>query len=223
MDKIQDREKNMIKAFLFDLDGVLTDTSEFHFSAWKRLADEESVPFNREDNEALRGVGRRESLDRMLNGRPISEETAQAWMERKNKYYVELVSQMGTTNLLPGVMDLLIKLRAAKIKVAVASASKNAQMVMDRLQLWPMVDAVLDGSSVSRSKPAPDLFLAAAKKLGVPPAECLVVEDAAAGVDAGKAGGMRTLGLGPEERVGHADLVLPDLVHADLDQILARL
>ncbi len=213
----------MIKAFLFDLDGVLTDTSECHFLAWKRLADEEGISFNRQDNEALRGVSRRESLEQMLKGRPIAEEIAQAWMERKNRYYVEQISQITTANLLPGVVPLLKQLRAAGIKIAVASASKNAGLVMDRLELWPLVDAVLDGAAVSRSKPAPDLFLAAAERLGVLPAECVVVEDAAAGVDAGKAGGMRTLGLGPQARVGHADLVLPDLSEAELGQILASL
>jgi beta-phosphoglucomutase len=213
----------MIKAFLFDLDGVITDTSEFHFRAWKHLADDEGIPFNRQDNEALRGVGRRESLTVLLKGRQISEETIQDWMERKNRYYVELIHEMTTADLLPGAVELLGELRAAGFKAAIASASKNAPFVLDRLQLWPLVDAVLDGNSVERSKPAPDLFLAAAKKLGIPPAECAVVEDAAAGVDAAIAAGMRTIGLGPPERVGHANLVLPNLADAHLADILARL
>ncbi len=213
----------MIRAFLFDLDGVLTDTSEFHYRAWKRLADEEGIPFDRADNEALRGVGRRESLEILLKGRVISEEAAQAWMERKNRYYVELVEQMTRENLLPGALELLGELRAAGLRIAIASASKNAGQVLERLQLRPWVDAVVDGNTPARSKPAPDLFLAAAQALGMPPADCVVVEDAAAGVEAGKAAGMRTLGLGPRERVGQADLVLPDLAGARLDEILKRL
>jgi beta-phosphoglucomutase len=210
----------VIQAFLFDLDGVLTDTSEYHYRAWKHLADDEAIPFNREDNERLRGVGRRESLAAMLKGREITEETALAWMERKNQYYVELVDQMTTSDLLPGAVDLLGELRAAGIRIAIASASKNAGKVLDLLQLWPLVDAVADGNTVTRSKPAPDLFLAAAAMLEVPPANCVVVEDATAGVEAGKAAGMLTLGLGPVERVGQATMVLPDLAGAKLADIL---
>ncbi len=213
----------MIRAFLFDLDGVLTDTSEYHYQAWQHLADDEGLPFNRADNEALRGVGRRESLNAMLKGRPIDEATAEAWMERKNSYYVELIGRMTRKDLLPGALELLAELRQAGIKIAIASASKNAPLVLDRLGLWPAVDAVVDGNAVTRSKPAPDLFLAAAAKLGVPPAECVVVEDAAAGVDAGIAAGMLTLGLGPQERVGHATLFLPSLEGAHLDTILSIL
>jgi beta-phosphoglucomutase len=213
----------MIRAFLFDLDGVLTDTSEFHYRAWKRLADEEGIPFNRTDNETLRGVGRRESLENMLHGRIISEETAQAWMERKNRYYVELINQITPQDLLPGAEALLRELRTAGLRIAIASASKNASMVLDRLRLWPLVDVVVDGNTVSLSKPAPDLFLAAAQKLEIPPAACVVVEDAAAGVEAGRAAGMLVLGLGPIERVSQADLVLPDLSGAHLADILDQL
>lgn len=213
----------MIKAFLFDLDGVLTDTSEFHYLAWQRLADEEGLPFSRLDNEALRGVSRRESLAVLLKGKNISEETAQAWMERKNNYYLELVDRMTPANLLPGAVDLLAELRAASIRIAIASASKNALLVLERLKIGLAIEAVVDGNTPARSKPAPDLFLAAAKALGVQPAECVVVEDAAVGIAAGNAAGMQTLGLGPVERVGAAGLVLPSLEGARLEEILAGL
>ena len=213
----------MIKAFLFDLDGVLTDTSEFHYLAWQRLADEESLPFSRLDNEALRGVSRRESLAVLLKGKNISEETAQAWMERKNNYYLELVDRMTPANLLPGAVDLLAELRAAGFRIAIASASKNAPLVLERLKIGLAIEAVVDGNTPARSKPAPDLFLAAAKALGVQPAECVVVEDAAVGIAAGNAAGMQTLGLGPVERVGAAGLVLPSLEGARLEEILAGL
>ncbi len=210
----------MIRAFLFDLDGVLTDTSEFHYRAWQRLANEEGLPFNRKDNEALRGVGRRESLNLLLKGKIIDEETAHTWMERKNHYYVEQVEAMTTNDLLPGAIDLLKQLRRAGIKVCIASASKNAPLVVDRLKLRPYIDLLVDGSHVSRSKPAPDLFLFAADRLGMDPEECVVVEDATAGIAAATAAGMHSLGIGPSERVGDADLVLPDLANARGEEIL---
>ena len=210
----------MIKAFLFDLDGVLTDTSEFHYRAWQRLADEEGLPFTRKDNEALRGVGRRESLDILLKGKRISEATAQAWMERKNNYYVEQVLKITEDNLLPGALQMLKQLRRSGIKVCIASASKNAPQVIERLNLAPYIDALVDGSAVSRSKPAPDLFLVAADQLGVRPEECVVVEDAAAGIEAAIAAGMYSLGIGPSERVGDADLVRPNLANAPAAEIL---
>ena len=212
-----------ISAFIFDLDGVITDTSEFHYLAWQRLADEEGIPFSREDNENLRGVSRRESLQLMLKGRVISEETAQAWMERKNNYYIDLVKTLDPEGILPGVKPLLNDLRQAGIAAAIASSSKNAALVIERLGLRPFFDAIVDGLMVTRSKPAPDLFLRAAKELSKSPDECVVVEDASAGIEAGKAAGMLTIGLGPFERVGAADLVLPDLSHARLSEILPRL
>jgi beta-phosphoglucomutase len=212
----------MIKAFLFDLDGVLTDTSEFHYLAWQRLADEEGLPFTREDNEGLRGVSRRESLNVLLKGKPIDERTAHVWMERKNRYYVELIGQITPEALLPGAVAFLNAVRAAGIKIAIASASKNAPLVLERLQLEALVDAVVDGNWIRNSKPAPDVFIFAAGRVNVAPFECVVVEDAAAGIDAGKAAGMRTLGLGPLERVGHADLVLPSLENANLTDVLSH-
>ncbi len=209
-----------IRAFLFDLDGVITDTSEFHFLAWQRLAREENLPFTREDNETLRGVGRRESLNLILKGKQIPEAAARAWMDRKNNYYIELVKSMTPGNLLPGAAELLEEIHEAGLKIAIVSSSKNTPLVLERLDLKTPLDAVVDGSTVARSKPAPDLFLKAAEILSIPPAECVVVEDAAAGIEAGKRAGMLTLGLGPAERVGAADLVLPDLHQAHLASLL---
>ncbi|GAP07566.1 MAG TPA: beta-phosphoglucomutase [Anaerolinea thermolimosa] len=213
----------MIRGFLFDLDGVLTDTSEYHYLAWKRLADELGIPFNRQENEALRGVSRRESLLLLLKGRPASEEQMNAWMELKNQFYIQFIQQMTPTSLLPGARELLEELRQGGYLSAIVSSSKNTPLVLERLQIAPLFDAIVDGNTPVRSKPAPDLFLLAARKLSLLPAECVVVEDAAAGIDAGKAAGMRTIGLGPRERVGHADLVLPDLQQVHLAEILTRL
>jgi beta-phosphoglucomutase len=212
-----------IQAFIFDLDGVITDTSEFHYLGWKRLADEEGIPFTRADNENLRGVSRRESLKRMLNGRVISEEQAEAWMARKNRYYVDFIDKLTPANILPGAGELLGELKAAGIQTAIASSSKNATLVVDRLQIGALIDALVDGSMVSQSKPAPDLFLEAARRLGAEPARCVVVEDAEAGVEAGNAAGMLTLGLGPQERVGAATLTLPDLNGADLAALAQKM
>jgi beta-phosphoglucomutase len=210
----------MIQAFIFDLDGVLTDTAEFHFRGWKRLADEEGIPFTREDNEALRGIPRRDSLMIVLKGRSYSEEKIQEMMERKNNYYLEFIREITPRDLLPGARELLEEIHAAGLKSALGSASKNAGEVVDRLGIRSLLDAISDGYSVEHQKPAPDLFLHAARQLGLPPAVCVVVEDAAAGLEAALAGSFHTIGIGPRERVGQAELVLPSLEGQRLADIL---
>lgn len=212
-----------IKGFIFDLDGVLTDTAEYHFRGWKRLADEEGIPFTRQDNEALRGIPRRDSLMLVLQGRTYPEEKIQEMMERKNNYYLEFIREISPHDLLPGSRELLEEIRAAGLKSAIGSASKNAGEVIDRLGIRSLLDAISDGYSVQRQKPAPDLFLHAAGQLGLPPAVCVVFEDAAAGVEAALAGGFRTVGIGPQERVGLAELVLPSLEGQHLAKILEAL
>lgn len=212
-----------IKAIIFDLDGVLTDTAEYHFQAWKRLADEEGIPFTRKDNERLRGVSRRQSLEFLLNGRPATEERVQEMMTRKNAYYQELIEQVTPDNMLPGALALLHECRRSGLKIAIGSASKNTRAVVDRLGIGHLIDAISDGYSVGRQKPAPDLFLHAADQLGVPPAACVVIEDAASGVEAAKAAGMWAIGLGPVERVGQADAVFPNLAGLTLKDLLSRL
>ncbi|MBI4316169.1 MAG: beta-phosphoglucomutase [Chloroflexi bacterium] len=210
----------MIRAFIFDLDGVLTDTAEYHYRAWKRLADEEGLPFTREDNEPLRGVARRESLMLLLKGRACPEEEIQEMMARKNNYYLEFIKEIAPRDLLPGAKELLKEIHAAGLKTALGSASKNAGEVIERLGIGGLLDATADGHSVERAKPAPDLFLHAAAQLGLPPAQCVVVEDATAGIEAAKAGGFRSVGLGPPERVGNADAVFPSLAGVRLVDLL---
>lgn len=213
----------MICAFLFDLDGVLTDTSEFHFQAWKRLADDLGIPFTREENDSLRGVSRRESLRLLLKGHAVTEAEAHALMERKNGYYLELVEKMTPEDMLPGAREILEELGGMGLKRIVVTVSKNAPLVIERLNLRSLIDGLVDGNSPARSKPFPDLFLLASQMAGIPPAECLVVEDAAAGIEAAHAAGMPALGLGPFERVGQAELVLPSLEGQSAAGILARL
>ncbi|MEH1859197.1 MAG: beta-phosphoglucomutase [Nostoc sp.] len=215
-----------IQGFIFDLDGVLTDTAELHYLAWKKLADEEGIPFNREANEALRGVSRRASLMLIIADRPYSEAQIEEMMERKNRYYVEFIQNMTPQDLLPGAIALLDELRQADIKIGIGSASKNARTVLERLGIADKVDAIADGYSVQEPKPAPDLFLYAAKQLGIEPEQSVVVEDAAAGVEAALAAGMWAVGLGPVERVGAAHIVLPGLAGikwADLREQLSNI
>ncbi|MCE7985078.1 MAG: beta-phosphoglucomutase [Caldilinea sp. CFX5] len=206
-----------IQAILFDLDGVLTDTAEYHYQAWQWLADREGIPFDRTHNEQLRGVSRRESLLLLLGDRTIDEATAQRWMADKNRKYQELLQQITPADLLPGVTMLLDECDALGLRTAVVSASQNARFVLDQLTIADRFAVIVAGPEAdvgpgkNRAKPAPDLFLLAAERLALAPANCLVVEDAAAGITAARVAGMATVGIGPVERVGHADLVLPDL------------
>jgi beta-phosphoglucomutase len=212
-----------IRGFIFDLDGVLTDTAEYHYRAWKRLADEQGIHFTREDNEQLRGIPRRESLMLILKGRTYPEEKIQEMMERKNNYYLEFIREISPADLLPGARELLEEIRQAGLKSALGSASKNAPDVVRRLGIAGLLDVVSHGGSVTKQKPTPDLFLYAARQLDLQPDECVVVEDAAAGIEAGRAGGFHTLGLGPRERVGEAEIVMDSLQNVRLNEILALL
>ncbi len=210
-------------AFVFDLDGVITDTAEYHYRAWKRLADEESVPFTREDNEALRGVSRRQSLLLLLKGRVLPEDQMEAWMTRKNDYYRAFLHDVSPKDLLPGVDSFLSEAKARGLKLGIASASKNAKDVLNNLGILDLLDAVGDGYSVSNPKPAPDLFVWVAGRLDVTPVQTVVFEDAEAGVQAALAGGMYAVGLGPSSRVGKAHLVLPNLDGARVEDVLNTL
>lgn len=220
---IQEMGIRMIKGFIFDLDGVLTDTAEYHYRGWKRLADELGISFTREDNEALRGIPRRESLMLILKGHQYPEEQILEMMERKNQYYLEFIRDITPRDLLPGARELLEEIHAAGLKSALGSASKNAPEVVQRLGLAKLLDAISHGGSVERQKPSPDLFLYAVDQLSLRPAECIVVEDAASGIEAARAGGFRSVGLGPRERVGKADIILPSLKGIHLNEILLAL
>jgi kojibiose phosphorylase len=216
-------QRPTIRGVIFDLDGVLTDTAEYHYRSWQRLADEIGIPFDRQANEALRGVSRRESLMLIVGDRPYSEAQLQEMMERKNRYYVDSIKHVSSDDLLPGALTLLEELRQAGIKTAIGSASKNARPVVEKLGIADRVDAIADGYSVEQPKPAPDLFLFAAKQIGLDPAECVVVEDAAAGVEAALAAGMWAIGLGPIERVGAAHVVLPSLAKVHWQDLQEKL
>ena len=205
---------------IFDLDGVITDTAEMHYRAWQRLADEEGIPFDRAANEALRGLPRRDSLLAMLGEREVAEDALAEMMERKNRYYVAQLDDITPEDLLPGATELLEAAKRRGCRVAIGSSSRNARLVLERLQLAQEFDAIADGNTVERAKPAPDLFLAAARMLGVPPERCVVIEDAGSGVDAALAAGMVAVGIGPPDRVGNAHHRFDRVADVELDAVL---
>lgn len=213
------------QAAIFDLDGVLTDTAELHYQSWQRLMDELGIPFDRQANEALRGLSRVESLETILGerSRGFTPQQKEEIAGRKNQDYVSRVARMTPADLLPGAADLLRELRERGVAVAVASSSKNAQAVLVRLGIEALFDAVVDGNDVEESKPDPRVFLEAAERLGVEPSRCVVVEDATSGVAAALAAGMRVVGIGPPQRVGRAHRVKPTIAVLGADELLELL
>lgn len=190
----------MIKSVIFDLDGVLVSTDELHYQAWKKLAEELGIRnFTKEDNEKQRGVSRMESLEVVLSkgDKSYSEEEKTALAERKNDYYKEMLQSLDDSAVLDGAVDTLIMLRERGISIGVGSASKNTPMILEKTGLAKYIDKVSCGLDTTKSKPDPEVFIIAAKKLSMPSEECLVVEDSAAGIVAAKAAGMKSLGVGP--------------------------
>jgi beta-phosphoglucomutase len=188
----------VIRGFLFDLDGVLVDTAQYHFLAWQRMAAELGIHFGEAENEQLKGVSRAESLNRILawGGKSLSDAEKQHWMTLKNDWYLELVRGMPADDYLPGAHEFLRASRAEGIKVALGSASKNAPLILERLGWIPLFDAMVDGNVVTASKPDPEVFLEGARRLGLKPEECVVFEDSEAGVEAARRGGMKVVGIG---------------------------
>ena len=198
-------------AFLFDLDGVLVDTAVFHFQAWRRLTKELGFDIDEEFNETLKGISRMDSLDRILDHGKVTltQEEKEAYAKRKNDWYLELVNQMTPADVLPGVEDFLKAARSMNIKIALGSASKNAPVILEKTGILPYFDAVIDGNHVSKSKPDPEVFLKGAAALQVSPAECVVFEDAHAGIQAAKAADMYAVGIGAADVLSNADVVVP--------------
>lgn len=219
------RKINVIKGIIFDLDGVLVSTDEMHYLAWKRLADElEITGFNREDNRRQRGVSRMASLEVVLekSDKTYTEEEKEELAERKNGYYLELLKDMDNSAVLTGVTDALEVLKRKNLLLAVGSASKNAPLILEKTGLLPFLNQVSCGLDTTKSKPDPEVFLVAARKLQLDPAQCLVVEDSAAGIEAAKAGGMRSLGVGPFFDALGADFAAPSLGEVtNWDDVLA--
>ena len=200
----------MIKAVIFDLDGVIVDTAHYHYLAWKRLAKELGFDLTLEQNELLKGVSRMRSLEIILDlgGIKLSEAEKERIANKKNGWFVEYVNEMKPEEIFPGVKELLKSIRSKGLKVGLASSSKNAYAVVNLLNIENEFDAIVDGTMIIHSKPDPEIFLLAASKLGVVPAECVVFEDAEAGVEAALAAGMKCVGVGSPEQLGKANLVV---------------
>lgn len=208
---------------IFDLDGVLTDTAELHFQSWRDLSHALDIPFDRAANEALRGLSRAESLRLFLGAHAarFSPDEQAALMDRKNRRYVERVAAMTPADALPGARELLAALRARGVPLALASSSRNARLVLERLALTSAFSAIVDGGDVARGKPDPEIFLLAARRLGLPPARCVVIEDAESGVQAARGAGMYVIGIGPAGRVGAADRVVGAIGDVQVGELLA--
>ncbi len=203
-----------VRAVIFDVDGILVDTAVQHSIAWRRLATEEGLPFDESIAGALRGLSRDDSLRRLLKDRNVPPRQFARWTDRKNDYYRASLTHLGPSNRLPGVDAILEGLAALGLKLAAASSSRNARRVLAAVELTDRFEGVVDGSEVRRHKPAPDLFLRAATRLHVEPAHCVVIEDAAAGIEAARAAGMRCVGVGDVRTLRAASLVVHSL--ADL-------
>lgn len=191
--------ENKLKAVIFDLDGVIVFTDKFHYQAWKKMADEIGVYFDEKINNRLRGVGRMESLDIILEryeGEPLSEEYKKILAAKKNDMYRELLYGMGPDDVSDEVRDTLAELKRRGYKLSIGSSSKNAKLILRQVRLTDAFDAISDGTNISKSKPDPEVFIKAAEYLDVPCDNCLVVEDATAGIDAAKAGHMYAAGIG---------------------------
>lgn len=212
-----------IKGCLFDLDGVIVDTAKYHYIAWKALANELGFDFTEHDNERLKGVSRMASLEILLEigGKTLDEATKVKMATKKNDNYCEFINKMEPDEIMAGAREFLIDLRKNGVKVALGSASKNALTILDRLELTPLFDAIIDGNKVANAKPDPEVFLKGAEALGLKPEECIVFEDAEAGVQAALAGGMKAVGIGSPDVLGDAHLVVDGLHAINLTQLKA--
>lgn len=215
----------MIKGVIFDLDGVLVSTDMLHFQAWKRLAEELGITgFTEEDNMRQRGVSRMASLEVVLEkgDKNYSQEEKETLAERKNGYYRELLKDLKPADVLPGTADTLKHLRQKGIRIGIGSVSKNTPEILKRTGLSALVDAVSSGLDITHSKPHPEVFLVGARKLDLPPGSCLVVEDADAGIEAAKAAGMLSLGVGPAAQNPRSDFHAGSLAEPiDWDKMLS--
>lgn len=208
---------------LFDLDGVLVDTAVYHYQAWKALANSLGFDFTEEQNEHLKGVNRMRSLDMILEWGNVSKTDAEkrALATSKNEQYVAMISKMTEAEVLPGTRPLLEQLKAAGLKIALGSASKNSGLILERTNLAHFFDAIVDGNHVSASKPDPEVFLKGAEALGLGPASCIVFEDALAGVQAAINGGMKVIGVGQQDILTGANLVIKDLSEISVQEVIA--
>jgi beta-phosphoglucomutase len=209
-----------MKAFLFDLDGVLVSTEHNHFLAWQRCAHSLDIAFSEKENELLKGVSRADSLKKILEigAKTISEAEFEALLKSKNDFYLESIQDLNQENLLPGVLNLLEQAKAKGIRLGVGSSSKNANFILDKLHIRNYFEVVIDGNGVKDPKPHPEVFLNGASALGLDPSACMVFEDAASGIAAAKAGGFTAVGVGNPHIADIADIYLNDLTEFRVEQ-----
>lgn len=212
-----------IEAVIFDLDGVIVSTDDCHFRAWKRMADEEGISFDRQINERLRGVSRMESLGIVLERAKwmYTDEEKASLAARKNEYYRQLLADLTLADVLPGAERIVRSLRLRGIRIAIGSSSRNAPLILEKIGLAGLFDAVADGNGISRSKPDPEVFLLAARLLNINPERCVVVEDAFAGILAAKAAGMKAVGVGYAQACDLADDTAASLDEISVERLLA--
>lgn len=210
-----------IDACIFDLDGVIVDTAKYHYIAWKRLANEMGFDFTEEQNELLKGLSRTRSLEIILEigGVQKSAEEQAVLAKRKNDWYVDMIRHMQPEEVLPGAREFLESLREAGVRTALGSASKNAGTILEKVGLAPLFDVVVDGNAVTASKPDPEVFLKGAAGLHADPAYCVVFEDAVAGIQAAKAGGMKAVGIGSADVLLDADMIVSGLGDMSLQRL----
>lgn len=208
-----------IEGIIFDLDGVLTDTSVFHYRAWKRLADELGIYFDEEINERLKGVSRKESLEIILQlgDKTYNEQEKEKFAEIKNTYYLELIESIGPGDLYKGVQELLVDIKKRNLKTVLASASKNAPFIINRMGIEQYFDFVVDVNKVAKGKPDPEIFLKGAEGVQLNPKNCIVVEDSIAGLTGAKSAGMTAVGIGGPELACYADYVFESTGKVDID------
>ncbi len=215
----------MIKGFLFDLDGVIVETAIFHYQAWRKMANDLGFDISEEFNETLKGVSRMDSLNLILeHGNVVlKEEEKLELAAKKNEHYLTLVSKMTANDILPGVREFFAQIKQTNIKIALGSVSKNARMILEGVGLINDFDAIIDGTKISKGKPDPEVFLKGAAELNLLPEECLVFEDAVAGVEAGKNAGMKVVGIGYAEVLTKADIVFSGFENLKLNDLLSKI
>lgn len=207
-----------IKAALFDLDGVIVDTAKYHYLAWKKLANELGIDFTIEDNERLKGISRMKSLEIILELGEIAcnQEVKEQLADKKNKWYREYIEKIDESELLKGAKEFIIKLKEHGIKIVLGSASKNAMLILERLNMVNYFDAIIDGTKVSKAKPDPEVFLKGAHAVGAEPENCVVFEDSAAGIEAAHRAGMKAVGIGKLDSLKNADFIIDGLYEMNL-------
>lgn len=210
-----------ITACIFDLDGVIVDTARYHFLAWKRLTDQLGILFTEEDNERLKGVSRMASLEIILEigNRRLDENRKQEYATLKNNWYIEYIKKMTPDEILPGCLPFIKELRNANFRIAIGSASKNTPMILERVGIQGLFDAVADSNTISKAKPDPEVFLKAAEMIGVKPGNCVVFEDAVAGVQAALNAGMLCIGIGSPKILTEAHFVVSGLSEMNLAKL----